>query len=565
MAKRKRIKYADDYNPILEYCNKIESGEEVTSRKVEIVYKELKRIFYDDTSEYEYNNKKANHALEFIENYCKHSKGKFGGKPFIMELWQKAIVAALFGFVHKIDETRKFREVILVVARKNGKSTLASAISLYLMIADGEPGAEIYSVATKKDQAKIIWSEAKRMVRKSPQLLRKIKTLVSEMVSDFNDSVMKPLSSDSDTLDGLNVHGAFLDEIHAWKDMNLYDVVVDGNSSREQPITFITTTAGTVRESVYDSKYEEGTQIIRGFEEGRTIDEHVLPIFYELNNRDDWKDESHWKEANPGLGTIKKNETLRAKVNKAKRDEKLLKNLLCKDFNIRETSIEAWLSFDDLYNPAKHNISEMKPSYGIAGADLSQTTDLTCATILFKVKNDPTIYVDQMYFLPEDILEDKIDQDGVPYDIWYDLGLLRLTPGNRVDYKEVTKWYKELMEEGIYIFDGGYDNWSASYWVDEMKEYFGKETLKPVPQTKKILSGPMHNLAADLKANKINYNDNPILKYCMSNTSVDRDKNDNIQPVKGRRTTRRIDGLASLLDAYVAYENCKEEYENLIS
>ena len=180
-----------------------------------------------------------------------------GGKPFLLELWQKALVAATFGIVHKIDGTRKYQEVILIVARKNGKSTLASAVGLYLMIADGEAGPEVYAVATKKDQAKIIWLEAKRMVKKSPILLKRIKPLVAEMNSDFNDSFFKPLGSDSDTLDGLNVHGALLDEIHAWKDKNLYDVIVDGTSARDEPLIFITSTAGTIRESIYDIKYDE--------------------------------------------------------------------------------------------------------------------------------------------------------------------------------------------------------------------------------------------------------------------------------------------------------------------
>ena len=191
-------------------------------------------------------------------HYCRHSKGKAGGKPFILELWQKALVAAMFGFVHVIDGTRKYREVLLVVARKNGKSTLSAAIGLYLMVADGEPGAEIYAVATKKDQAKIIWQEARRMVCKSPVLHwtrktpnGKIKPLVAEMVSDFNDSVYKPLGHDSDTQDGLNVHGGLLDEIHAWAPpmRALYDVIVDGVTAREQPMIFETTTAGTVRRS----------------------------------------------------------------------------------------------------------------------------------------------------------------------------------------------------------------------------------------------------------------------------------------------------------------------------
>src|SRR5690606_37043979 len=200
------IRYPLDYNPILEYWEKIQSSEEVVSDKVRRVYKKLVQDIFDKDSEWEYNPKRANHVIEFIENFCKHSKGKMGGKPFLLELWQKALVAALFGFVHKIDGTRKYRELILIVARKNGKSTLGSAIALYMLVADGEAGPEVVSAATKKDQAKIIWSESKRMVKKSPVLRKRVKTLVHELISEFNDGTFKPLSSDSNTLDGLNVH-----------------------------------------------------------------------------------------------------------------------------------------------------------------------------------------------------------------------------------------------------------------------------------------------------------------------------------------------------------------------
>lgn len=201
-------------NPIIEYYQKIDDGTIITSKKVKATYKELvENIIQNDKSEWEYDANKANHALDFIENFCKHSKGTMAGKPFILELWQQAFVASIFGTVDKISGNRKFQEAILIVARKNGKSTLASAIGLYLMIADGELGPEIYSVATKKDQSKIIWLEAKRMVKKSKALNKRIKTLVGEINSEMNDAVFKPLGRDSDTLDGLNVHGALFDKL----------------------------------------------------------------------------------------------------------------------------------------------------------------------------------------------------------------------------------------------------------------------------------------------------------------------------------------------------------------
>lgn len=563
---KRRIIYPLAYNPILEYFEKIKSGEIRVCDKVYAVYEELDRLIHDPNSEWEYSPKKANHALEFIENYCKHSKGKMGGKPFIMELWQKALVAAIFGIIHKIDETRKFREIILIIARKNGKSTLASAIGLYLQIADNEPGAEIYAVATKKEQAKGIWTEAKRMVNKSPVLRKRLKPLVGEIKGDFNDSFFKPVASDSDSLDGLNVHGGLLDEIHAWKDKNLYDVIVDGTSAREQPLILITSTAGTVRESVYDMKYEEATKILNGYKDHMYTDETVLPVIYELNNRNDWKNEEAWIEANPGLGTIKRIDQLRTKVNKAKANEQLVKNLLCKDFNIRETNTMAWLTFDDLNNEATYDIFDLKPDYGVGGCDMSQTTDLTCATVLFMVKDDPTIYVMQMYFLPADLLDEKVENDGIRYDLWLDMGLLRLCEGNRINTADVVRWFEEVRDEyGIYVNWTGYDSWSSDLFVHTMKNKFGKESVEPIPQTKKILSDPMHSMKSDLQSNKINYNNNPMLKWCLSNTSIEVDKYGNIQPCKLRNKKLKIDGTASFLDAYVCLERHKEEYMSLVN
>ncbi|MDA1849117.1 terminase large subunit [Bacillus cereus] len=561
-----RKQYPLTYNPIIEYYNQIDSGEVIVSSKVRRIYKKLVDDVYDTSTVFEYDANKANHVIEFIENFCKHSKGKWGGKAIELELWQKAFLAASFGFVHKIDGTRKYREVLLIVARKNGKSTIASGIGLYLQVADGEPGAEIYAVATKLDQAKLVWLDAKRMVKKSPVLLKRIKPLVRELNADFNDSTFKPLGSDSETLDGLNVHGAMMDEIHAWKDKNLYDVIVDGTSAREQPMIFMITTAGTIRESVYDMKYEEAEMLLNGLDDPDGYkDDRFLPIIYELDKREEWTDQTKWGKANPGLGTIKKTDQLETKVNKAKANSLLVKNLLTKDFNIRETSTEAWLTFEQLNNKDIFDIEKLKPSYGIGGCDLSSTTDLTAAKVIFMLPNDPHVYVLQMYWLPEDLLEQRSKEDKIPYNLWAEQGLLRTTPGNSVHYKFITQWFLEVRDElGIYIPWIGYDRWSAKYWVEEMEGYFGKEAMIPVAQGKQTLSSPMKLLGADLESKLVNYNNNSIDKWCLSNTAIDVDKNLNIQPNKTNNQRRRIDGTAALLNAYVVLQEKRNDYLNMI-
>lgn len=551
---------------IREYYRQIEAGETVVSDKVRRVYKELVRLLDDDSCEWVYDERRAQHPITFIEKYCKHSKGKLGGRPFLLELWQKALISVLFGFVSRDDGTRKYRELILMVARKNGKSALGSAIALYMLMADGENGPEVVSAATKRDQAKIIWLESKRMVRKSPVLSRRCRCLVGEIDCDANDGVFKPLSSESGTLDGLNVHCSLIDELHAIEDTNLYDVIVDGMSAREQPLSIIVTTAGTVRESIFDRKYEEAELIIKGYDDPAGYkDDRVLPIIYELDARSEWTDEKCWAKANPGLGTIKELRTLAEKVERAKKNPRLVKNLVTKDFNVRETTSEAWLTFEQLDNTATFDAAALAPRYGIGGVDLSSTTDLTCATMLFMVPDDAHIYVMQMYWIPEDLLERREAEDRVPYSLWRQQGLLRTCPGNQIDYRQVVDWYREVQDEhGIYLAAFGYDAWSAVYFIKEMETNFGSYGMEKVIQGKYTLSAPMKALGADLEAKIINYNNNPILKWCLSNTSIDVDKNDNIQPSKGRSQTRRIDGMASLLDAYVAFCRHREEYLNLI-
>ena len=561
-----KIRYPLAYNPVLEYWEKIENGQEVVCRKTYLQYKYLAHLI-NNPGEYFYSAKRANHILEFAENYCKLSKGAGAGKPVRLELWEKALLASVFGIID-INGNRLCREALLIVGKKNGKSLLSSIVGLYMLVGDGEPGPEVYAVATKRDQAKIIWQESKRMVRKSPVLLRRVKPLVAELSSElFNDGVFKPLASDSDTLDGLNVHCVLMDEIHQWKNGKaLYDIMADGTTARNQPLIFITTTAGTIREDLYDLKYEEAERIINGlFDDNGYKDPHMFCFIYELDSRKEWIDPKCWKKANPGLGTIKKFDQLEAKVKKALENPALVKNLVCKEFNIRETSTEAWLTFEQLNNTATFDVKKLNPRYGIGGVDLSSTTDLTNATVIFMVPGDNHIYVLQMYWLPEDLLEKKVKEDKIPYDLWHEQGLLRLCPGNKVHYKYVTEWFMEIQRDlDIYLFKVGYDSWSASYFVEEMNNTFGKTVMEPIIQGKKTLSSPMKSLGADLEKKMVNYNNHPILKWCLANTSVDRDRNDNIQPAKGNLGTRRIDGLAGLLDAYTCMENNLEEYMTMI-
>ena len=557
---------------IEEYYQYLLDNPEKACKKVLATYRKLvddlkkprKVSFFNEITEetethiFIFDKARGNLPIDFIEKFCKHSKGKWAGKPVKLELFQKAFIEALFGFVDKDTGVRKYKKGALFIGRKNGKSTMDSGLATYMLTKDNEGGAEIYSVATKKDQAKVVWEEAKRMIKKSPALSKRIRCLVGGLYYDATESFIKALASDSNSLDGLNAHFVIADEVHAWKDKNLLDVMYDSMSAREQPMLLETSTMGTIRESVFDNEYEYFSQIIEGYEgKNDTIDETVLPVIYELDSPSEWQDEKKWYKANPGLGTIKNIKDLRDKVNRAKNNPTELVNLLCKDFNIRQNDQDKWLTFDIANNEETYEIEDLFDTYAIGGVDLSSTTDLTCATLVI-IKGGKR-YVVQQYFMPGERLEFKIKDDKIPYDKWEKRGLVTICEGAKVNYSDVTEWFLRMHNEyDISALWIGYDPWNTQYWVEEMKEQ-GFEMIE-VRQGAKTMSNPMKQLEADLIERKVNYNNNPILKWCLCNTSVKRDDNDNIRPVKGQKQRARIDGAVSLIIAYCVLFDKMQDY-----
>lgn len=513
-----------------------------------------------ETKTFIFDKEKGQRVIDFIQKFCKHSKGKWAGKPIVLELWQKAFLEAIFGFVDKETGLRKYKKVIFFVAKKNGKSTLSSGIGLYCLTADGEGGAEVYSIAKVKEQAKIVFQEAVRMRNKSPSIRSRTRATISGLFFDKKDAVFAPLASETNSLDGKNPSCTLADEIWAWTDQGLLDIMEDGSSSREQPLLVETSTMGNVREAVFDNEYDYADRIILGYkgEPGGIIDDTVLPIIYEIDDAKKWQDEDAWYQANPGLGVLKALTYMRGKATKALNNPSSLPNFLSKDLNVRQTNANSWLKFQELNN--ENTYQELTNKYCIGGCDLSSTTDLTCATLL--CLDGEEIKVKQMYFIPEDIMEFKIKEDQIPYDIWEQLGWVRTCKGSKVDYHEVTNWFLEQVNKynlrPLWI---GYDRWSASYWCDEMNQN-GFDMVE-VRQGAKTFSTPMKQMKADLIDKKINYNNNPILKWCLSNVAVKEDDNENIRPVK-RKSRARIDGAVSLLDAYVVYFEHLQEYSNYV-
>lgn len=545
-------------NYISDYVDAFRSGKCIVGKRIRRQYEKLLREIESPTAGFVFDEKKALRPIEFIERFCRHSKGEWAGKPVRLELFQKAFISALFGFVSVVDGTRKYRETMFYIARKNGKSTLLSGIALYCLIADGEAGAEVYSVASKKDQAKLVFNEALNMVRQSSELASITKKRKSDLYFPLTFSKMQPLGRNSDTLDGLNGSLVIVDELHSIKDRNTYEVMKQSQSARRQPLLVMITTAGTVRECIFDDMYKYACDVC----DGTVKDESFLPILYELDSKEEWTNPLMWEKANPSLGHIKKLDDLVSKVERAKQSPRDLTGVLVKDFNVIQTVGSAWLTFDDINNEETFELERFKGYYAIGGVDLSHVGDLTAATLLLMDKSEKR-YVTQTYWLPKDHFEKRVHEEKIPYDKWYEAGLLRLCEGNQINYSDVTKWFLEMVEKyeltPAWIY---YDPYSAAYWVQEMQS--AGFNLVKCYQGVKTLSLPMQKLAADLQSKKVNYNNNVLLKWCITNTGVKTDVNGNIQPVKAQSAKYRIDGLASLLDAYVGLTEHYQEYLNTV-
>lgn len=549
-------------NYVREYWEQISSGGIATSHRVKAVYERLVREMDSPAAGFPYffDEDAGERPILFIERFCKQSQGTLGA-PLRLELFQKAFIQALFGWLSKETGYRRFRETLFLVGRKNGKSTLLAGLALYLLIADYEGAAEIYSVATKKDQARKTLTEAVNMIKQSPELRAVIKKRRNDVYFPATASKFEALASDSNTLDGLNSHAVIIDELHAIRDRNLYEVMKQSTSSRRQPLVIMITTSGTVRESVFDNLYGLACDIA----DGKVEDDSFLPVLYELDARAEWTDPRAWPKANPGLGTIKQYATLAAFVDRAKKNPEDLPGVLCKDFNVPETSAAAWLSFEDIKSGATFGMKDVYNTYAIGGCDLSATTDLTCATLLIRrSREDETVYVLQQYFLPERRIEqlDEHNSNEAPYKTWAARGLLTICPGNRVDYSAVTAWFCQMRDEyKIDAYAVGYDRALAGYWVDEMTA--NGFDMRAVAQGPFTWSQPMREMGAALADKKVNYNKNPMLVWCLSNTGVKRSGVNNIQPVKVS-DRRRIDGMVSLLNAWVIYVRDFEDYMYLV-
>lgn len=546
-----------------EYGTAVLDGKEVAGEKIRREYDKLLNDLAHQQGRWHFDVDLATRPIKFIETFCKQSKGALGA-PIKLDLFQKAMLQAAYGFVDD-EDLRRYQEILDIIGRKNGKTTLLSGISLYGETSDHEGSPEIYFIATAKDQAKKGFDEANNMRIQSPLLKKKLRKRQSDIYCEKNLGFITALASDTNHLDGLNAHYGIIDELAAIKNRDIYDLVKQSMSARSQPMLWEITTNGFVRNNIFDAQYDYAAGVI----DGTIKDERFLPIIYELDNHNEWTDPECWRKANPGLGTIKSYEFLENSVNKAMQDDTYRPTVMVKDMNMKQNSSQAWLPFEVIDNPETFNLEEMGFRYGIGGMDAADSVDLNAAKMICRRRGDPKIYVAQMYWIPERKLEEsktRRNPDDAPYEIWESRGLLQICTGAKVQKNVFLDWFKEMRDKyDIYPEWIGYDPWHIDdSLLLQFQNEFGKQCMIPIRQGVATLSNPMKDLAAEFQEKNINYNNNPIDKWCIANTYTKRDINGNIQPDKGQTSTKRIDGLAALLDAYVVYEDHKDEFESMI-
>ena len=539
-----------------DYFGKILDGKIVACEKMKRVSERLiERYLAPD--EYHFDHSIAKRHTDFIETFCKLPSGDVG-QPLKLELFQKARLQALFGFVDDND-LRQYNECLIIEGRKNGKTTETAAVEIDMLVDDKEGSPQIYNIATMLDQAKLGFNAAVKMVRQSPMLSANIRKRTADLYFDKNFGFIKALASNSNSLDGLDVHCAVIDELAAIKNRDIYDLIKQAMGARRQPLLFCITTNGFVRDGIFDAQYAYASAVL----DGTIKDDRFLPFVYELDSVEEWDNPKMWIKANPGLGTIKSKDYLEQMVSKAKSDPSFKPTVMVKDFNMKQNPVTAWLRFEEIVNEETFDMQKVSNSYAIGGCDLSATTDLTCATLLIRKPNDENIYVLQHYFLPQskiDFLEQTKSKEA-PYKLWSEQGWLTINEGAAVDYSNVTKWFVEMVEKydirPLWIC---YDRALSGYWVPEMEEYgFEMEKTAQGPFT---WSQPMKEMGAAFHEHKVVYNNNPILRWCLANTAskaLNKDGIETIQPVKIQQN-RRIDGMVSLLNAWVGYVKHFDEY-----
>ena len=531
-------------HPVTDYAESVIEGEIITGKYVkwacERHLKDLKR------NDVHFHEPSANRIINFYEMVA-HVKGELAGEPIILEGWQKFIVGCLFGWKRE-DKTRRFREAYIQIARKNGKTTLLAPIGLYGMKFDGEAGAEIFSGATTRDQAKEIFDIAKQMAKKSGYM-DDIEIYKNNLSHVESFSKFEPLSADYDTLDGKNVHFGLIDELHAHPNSGVWDVLADGTGAREQALMIAITTAGYNTESFCYRMRNDCINILDP-KKSDFKDDTLFAYIAELDEEDDWQDPDNWIKANPNLGVSVKEDNLVMRVNKAKRMPTERNKIICKRLNIWTNAESRFMDMAKWDKSAGYDIEEMesmlqemegKECY--TGLDLSSKIDITAYIKVFKVDDKYLIFPD--FFIPEDTIRERSKADGVPYHTWKEQGYVNATEGNVVHYAAIENIIIDDYKK-FNILEVAHDRWGATQMAQNLDDA-GLEMV-PFGQGYKSMSEPMKELQKLVLEKKLIHFGHPVLRWMMDNVVAKTDPSDNIKPDK-KKSKEKIDGIVALIMA----------------
>lgn len=529
-------------NYIVEYHDKIERGQIIAGKWIKKIYKIL--VDGIKSGDWDFDAKKANKAIQFIENFCHHSKGR--NDLFKLELWQKAIVSAIFGILDKKTHRRQFREIFLLVGRKNGKSLFAAAIMAYVAYIDGEYGSELYCLAPKLDQADIVYDSFYKITQAEEELAEVTKKRRSDIYIAELNTTIKKIAFNAKKADGFNPTMTTNDEMEAWpgdQGLKQYEVMVSGTGARTEPITLSTSTAGYVNDGIFDELMKRSTAFLKGSSKERRL----LPFLYMIDDLEKWNTKEELEKANPNLGVSVQWEFFEEQIAIALQSLSKKAEFMTKYCNIKQNSSIAWLDYETVAKAAgqPYTLDDFRGCYCVAGIDLSRTTDLTAVSLV--IEKGGKNHIITQFFMPQERYNVAIDEEGVPYNIFKEQGYLTISGEHQVNYKDVFAWFVRLIKEyKIRPLKVGYDRYCAGYLVEEMKEsgfhmddVYQGTNLTPV----------LNTFEGDLKDGMYSVGENNLLKSHLLNVAVQIQTDDSrMKPVKIEKRAH-IDGAVSIFDA----------------
>jgi phage terminase large subunit-like protein len=560
---------------LLEYIDKCKSGEIIVGRELMQTLDILLSHFTDQQIQIDFTD--AHKRIKFIETKCKHFEAPFAGKPFILEIHQKAFIESIYIFEIYDDEllrwVRLYQDILYLVARKNGKTPLVSAICLAEYFC-GEMGTKILCSSNDYVQADIAFQAINAMREQSPSLEKVTRQNIKGIFfgnpkkpkrqgkfSYANKGNIIKISAKTGAKEGKNIRVGMSDEVHELKDNTAVMPIRQALSTQEEPLFFELTTEGFVNDGYLDGRLKEARQVLKGELDRRRW---LIWLYTQDSETEIWQDERTWAKSNPGLGVIKKRSFLRQMVDEARTNKATRAFVLAKDFNFKQNNATAWLTKEEIENSEQYCIEDLRNCFGIGGVDLSKSGDLASARIMVMKSGSNKKYMLQKYFIPEAKLKQLEKEDEERFRDWTRKDLITISPGNENDFSLITAWFVKMFKDyGIRPFKTGYDKWSAVYWVKEM-EGVGFDCEK-VAQEWGPMSEPMKLVEQDLKSKLIIYNDHPIDKFCFENTAFEINSKQEIRPIKIQgKEQKKIDGAVTTIICYRIYIDNRAEFLRLV-